>query len=74
MSNPNPKEVAACNRKRRFSTRTKAEVNALGRMNDPIRSRRSPIPIYTYRCPVCDGYHLTKKPHRHPDSKLWPTQ
>jgi len=70
MSEPSKVDRNACRRKRRFSTRIKAEVNALAAMNSHAKG----IAIYTYHCPVCDGHHLTKNPHRYAESKLWPKQ
>ena len=47
-----------CERKRRFRLEVHAKVHALARMND----RRAKAPqLRAYLCPVCDGWHLTKK-------------
>ena len=48
-----------CRSKKAYSSQVKAQVHALGVMNDPVREFRSGCPIYTYRCPVCQLYHLT---------------
>lgn len=70
MSQPTETDRRACRRKRRFSTRIKAEVNALAAMNN----RAKGTPIYTYHCPACNGHHLTRTPHRYAESKLWPAK
>lgn len=70
MSNPTETDRKACRRKRRFDTRIKAEVNALGAMNTRAKGKR----IFVYQCPVCHGWHLTRSPHRYPESQLWPTK
>ena len=67
---PTETDLKACRRKRRFSTRIKAEVNALGAMNNRAKGKA----IYVYHCPACDGWHLTKNPHRYPGSTLWPAK
>lgn len=48
----------------------RAEVNALGAMNTHAKGKR----IFVYQCPACDGWHLTRSPHRYPESQLWPTK
>jgi len=50
-----------CQSKKAWSTKTKAQVHALGVMNHPCVKLRSPVPIYVYLCPVCAMWHLTKR-------------
>lgn len=50
-----------CEKKRAFSIRVKAEVEAMARMNNKHHPQRSKVPLYVYQCDVCGLYHLTKK-------------
>jgi len=54
---PSRNEVAACKRKRRFDNDADAQA-ALKRIN-PARKLKKPARVY--KCPVCNGYHLTSQ-------------
>lgn len=60
--NANDKQRRACEKKRAFKLRVKAQVEAVSRQNNPNHPQRSKVPLYVYQCPVCKLYHLTKKP------------
>jgi hypothetical protein len=53
-----------CKSKKGWSTKTKAEVHALGVMNHPIKKFRSTVPITVYLCEVCGKWHLTSHPRQ----------
>jgi hypothetical protein len=64
--------AVACRRKRRFTTRIEADAHALESMVRPHRGKPV-VHLYVYRCDHCTGWHLTKKFHPLPQSRLWPT-
>lgn len=46
----------ACERKNRYATRAEAQATAT-----ECAEHGAP-PLHAYRCPYCDGWHLTSKP------------
>lgn len=52
---------AACERKKAFPIRVKADTYALHVMNHPQAKRRLPF-LRSYHCPSCGQWHLTSKP------------
>ena len=53
-----------CCSKRRFGLEVKAMTKAISIMNHPNHKRRCRQPLYTYHCPACDGWHLTRTPQK----------
>lgn len=51
----------ACERKRAFDLKVKAEVLALAIMNHRNRRKRPTAPLRAYQCPICGKWHLTHK-------------
>jgi hypothetical protein len=51
----------ACERKRGFDLKVKAEVVALAIINHRNRRKRPAWPLRAYHCPVCGKWHLTHK-------------
>lgn len=52
----------ACDRKRAFPLKVKAEVAALALANHRVKKFRPPVPLRAYQCPICGKWHLTKAP------------
>lgn len=54
--NQAPVMYSSCLKKSRYSTEAKAKRYA------ELSTKRGGIPIYTYYCRICMGFHLTKRP------------
>ncbi len=53
--------VKNCQAKKAYRLEVHAKAHALQLMNNPRKRLRAEVPIYTYKCPMCGMYHLTKK-------------
>lgn len=56
---PHPDD--ACARKTRYATEIAARMGAQSVMTNP--NLIAPDQLWVYRCPVCTGWHCTKKPN-----------
>lgn len=53
-------DEAACNRKVRYTTELAARMGAQAVLTNPCL--RPPSVMYVYCCPICKGWHCTRKP------------
>jgi hypothetical protein len=51
-----------CRNKRRYNTEIEARAGALS----VIELRHNDMKLYVYKCAVCGGWHMTRKPNKLP--------
>lgn len=62
-----PSEKATCDKKRRYPDEPLARAMAAMRANATEQGK-----LYVYRCKVCSGWHLTKRPNGTPATSADP--